>query len=95
MDTYETIDQPSESDTKLLTRIDERTKAIAKKIDSLCIWKDQAAADIHNLVQAELPKRVDQLENRQMYEAGAIALLVFMIGIVLYILDHYEIISKS
>ncbi|MCZ7406293.1 MAG: hypothetical protein O8C67_15385 [Candidatus Methanoperedens sp.] len=64
-----------------LSRIEERTETIVKKIDSFCEWKDQAAKEIYLLKKAELPERVGRLENWRWYIVGALALIIALVGL--------------
>ena len=63
-----------------IARIDERTELMLTKLNEQCAWKAEASQDIYNLKKANLANRVGSLENWRWALAGAISVIVMLIG---------------
>lgn len=72
----------------LVSRIDERTENMMKKLEDHCAWKSEASNDLAVLKQSKLPERVNDLEKWRSYICGAMFVLSLIFTVALALIKY-------
>ncbi len=79
-----------DSDLKsMISRIDERTENMSKKLEDHCTWKSQASNDLAVIKEAKLPDRVRSLENWRNYICGALFVISSLFTVALALIKFF------